>query len=137
MAQETTKNLRLRQATRAIYGSLPIHLAPRVIKRAPTPMSWLPLGGGLRGRSAGPSLLLSQNVNYIPFKPKRRPLGPSFVLRAENETRTRDPDLGKVVLYQLSYFRIAVLGLQRYYIFFILQIFCRFFLIFAKMMKKH
>ena len=28
--------------------------------------------------------------------------------RAANETRTRDPDLGKVVLYQLSYFRIAV-----------------------------
>ena len=27
--------------------------------------------------------------------------------RAENGTRTRDPDLGKVVLYQLSYFRIA------------------------------
>ena len=26
---------------------------------------------------------------------------------AENETRTRDPDLGKVVLYQLSYFRIS------------------------------
>ena len=26
--------------------------------------------------------------------------------RAENETRTRDPNLGKVVLYQLSYFRI-------------------------------
>ena len=25
--------------------------------------------------------------------------------RAANETRTRDPDLGKVVLYQLSYFR--------------------------------
>ena len=24
---------------------------------------------------------------------------------AENETRTRDPHLGKVVLYQLSYFR--------------------------------
>ena len=29
--------------------------------------------------------------------------------RAENETRTRDPNLGKVVLYQLSYFRIIVL----------------------------
>ena len=28
-------------------------------------------------------------------------------LRAENETRTRDPNLGKVVLYQLSYFRIV------------------------------
>ena len=25
---------------------------------------------------------------------------------AVNETRTRDPDLGKVVLYQLSYYRI-------------------------------
>ena len=25
--------------------------------------------------------------------------------RAVNETRTRDPDLGKVVLYQLSYYR--------------------------------
>ena len=30
----------------------------------------------------------------------------SVVLRAENETRTRDPNLGKVVLYQLSYFRV-------------------------------
>ena len=29
-----------------------------------------------------------------------RPIG------AKNGTRTRDPDLGKVVLYQLSYFRI-------------------------------
>ena len=29
-----------------------------------------------------------------------------FLLRAENETRTRDPNLGKVMLYQLSYFRI-------------------------------
>ena len=26
---------------------------------------------------------------------------------AVNETRTRDPDLGKVVLYQLSYYRIT------------------------------
>ena len=33
-----------------------------------------------------------------PFKhPQKR--------RAENETRTRDPNLGKVMLYQLSYFR--------------------------------
>ena len=32
---------------------------------------------------------------------------------AENETRTRDPNLGKVVLYQLSYFRkiyVNILG---------------------------
>ena len=27
--------------------------------------------------------------------------------RAENGTRTRDPNLGKVVLYQLSYFRLC------------------------------
>ena len=27
--------------------------------------------------------------------------------RAEDGTRTRDPNLGKVMLYQLSYFRIA------------------------------
>ena len=33
----------------------------------------------------------------------------SLVFRAENDTRTRDPDLGKVVLYQLSYFR-TILG---------------------------
>ena len=30
-----------------------------------------------------------------------------FFPGAENETRTRDPNLGKVMLYQLSYFRIG------------------------------
>ena len=30
----------------------------------------------------------------------------TFGLGAENEARTRDPNLGKVVLYQLSYFRV-------------------------------
>ena len=34
----------------------------------------------------------------------------TFGLGAENETRTRDPNLGKVVLYQLSYFRIMFLN---------------------------
>ena len=33
--------------------------------------------------------------------------------RAENEARTRDPNLGKVVLYQLSYFRISVLTVAK------------------------
>ena len=32
-----------------------------------------------------------------------------FGSRAEDGTRTRDPNLGKVMLYQLSYFRIAFL----------------------------
>ena len=31
-----------------------------------------------------------------------------LVSGAGNETRTRDPDLGKVVLYQLSYSRVLV-----------------------------
>ncbi len=30
--------------------------------------------------------------------------------RAGNETRTRDPNLGKVVLYQLSYSRISIVN---------------------------
>jgi hypothetical protein len=42
-------------------------------------------------------------------------LGMEF-LRAEDEIRTRDPHLGKVMLYQLSYFRMngVSVGLQRY-----------------------
>ena len=28
-----------------------------------------------------------------------------YVVRAENEVRTRDPQLGRLMLYQLSYFR--------------------------------
>ena len=35
----------------------------------------------------------------------RKKVSGKLTFRAENETRTRDPDLGKVVLYQLSYFR--------------------------------
>ena len=37
-------------------------------------------------------------------------------LWAEDEIRTRDPNLGKVVLYQLSYFRIVCknIGVQKY-----------------------
>ena len=31
--------------------------------------------------------------------------------RAENEARTRDPNLGKVMLYQLSYFRVYFVNL--------------------------
>ena len=39
-------------------------------------------------------------------KRKRRSMSGVFVKHgAGNETRTRDPDLGKVVLYQLSYSR--------------------------------
>ena len=40
----------------------------------------------------------------------------TFGLGAENETRTRDPNLGKVVLYQLSYFRNCFRTVQPYFL---------------------
>ena len=49
---------------------------------------------------------------------------PILNLWAENGTRTRDPNLGKVVLYQLSYFRkifskfckiFATLGIKNFF----------------------
>ena len=37
------------------------------------------------------------------------------LFRAEDGTRTRDPNLGKVMLYQLSYFRVFFSNaMQRY-----------------------
>ena len=36
-----------------------------------------------------------------------------FISRAGNGTRTRDPDLGKVVLYQLSYSRKWIANIVR------------------------
>ena len=49
----------------------------------------------------------SRNGQRI-LSPSCLPFHHSSILskRAENETRTRDPNLGKVMLYQLSYFRI-------------------------------
>ena len=52
-----------------------------------------------------PSCLPIPPLRHL-HKKSRLPSGPCG---AENETRTRDPDLGKVVLYQLSYFRLASL----------------------------
>ena len=47
---------------------------------------------------------------------------------AENETRTRDPNLGKVMLYQLSYFRIfPEWDCKGTKIFFTSKFFCNFF----------
>ena len=59
-------------------------------------------------------------------------------LGAGNETRTRDPDLGKVVLYQLSYFRIViVMGVQIYTHFFIPKISLIFFQQIFNLVKFH
>ena len=53
----------------------------------------------------------SRNGQRI-LSPSCLPFHHSSILskRAENETRTRDPNLGKVMLYQLSYFRIFSTG---------------------------
>ena len=47
----------------------------------------------------GKGILSPSCLPIPPFEHPRRE-------RAENETRTRDPNLGKVMLYQLSYFRV-------------------------------
>ena len=44
---------------------------------------------------------------HPPYTQKTLGAPTSLRIRAENETRTRDPNLGKVVLYQLSYFRLV------------------------------
>ena len=57
-------------------------------------------------------LELTQPNGHYPLKVARLPIPPpghfyqKIEFGAKNGTRTRDPDLGKVVLYQLSYFRI-------------------------------
>ncbi len=59
---------------------------------------------------------LTQPNGHYPLKVACLPIPPpgrvsipeneiSKKIRAKNGTRTRDPNLGKVVLYQLSYFR--------------------------------
>ena len=50
---------------------------------------------------------LSRDTGHVD---KKKETQRSASLGAENETRTRDPDLGKVVLYQLSYFRSVVMN---------------------------
>ena len=56
------------------------------------------------------SLVASQASNNIGESKNPRAIRHRgfFVFGAGNETRTRDPDLGKVVLYQLSYSRLSV-----------------------------
>ena len=57
------------------------------------------LGAGLEpAQPKGQGILSPSCLPIPPFEHPRRE-------RAENETRTRDPNLGKVMLYQLSYFR--------------------------------
>ena len=50
-------------------------------------------------------LELTQPNGHYPLKVACLPISPPPQLGAKDGARTRDPDLGKVVLYQLSYFR--------------------------------
>ena len=58
---------------------------------------------------SGMRLELTRAKAHYPLKVARLPIPPSGLFcrskGAKNGTRTRDPNLGKVVLYQLSYFR--------------------------------
>ncbi len=51
----------------------------------------------------GSALPLSYIGKYL--APRRQ----IVTIRAEDETRTRDPQLGRLMLYQLSYFRLLIL----------------------------
>ena len=57
----------------------------------------------------------SRNGHGI-LSPACLPIPPLEQLGAKNGTRTRDPNLGKVMLYQLSYFRMIAckLNLERF-----------------------
>ena len=74
-------------------------------------------------RAAG---LIDVNINYCGFQIKSLLGKRGISSGAKDEVRTRDPDLGKVVLYQLSYFRLF-LGGQKYIFFFSCKIFMRFY----------
>ena len=45
------------------------------------------------------------NSGPLPYQGSALPLSYNSRLRAENGAQTRDPQLGRLVLYQLSYFR--------------------------------
>ena len=56
----------------------------------------------------------SASNSHFQTQKKQLHLCNCLIFRAENETRTRDPNLGKVVLYQLSYFRICFERCKRF-----------------------
>ena len=79
-----------------------------LVNKQSTEVSAYPRPGSNRHAFKGQGILSPSCLPIPPLrhlhKKSRFDSGPCG---AENETRTRDPDLGKVVLYQLSYFRFA------------------------------
>ena len=96
---------------------------PRHNCHYPLKVARLPIPPSLRDQSEvcpeqDSNLHVSQHSHLKRARLPFRHLGIPFGKRAENEARTRDPDLGKVVLYQLSYFRVIMSSfpnaMQRY-----------------------
>ena len=78
-----------------------------------TKMSFVFLVSRMRLELTRPNGHYPLKVARLPIPPPRHfhPALAGFQrIGAKNGTRTRDPDLGKVVLYQLSYFRICFIG---------------------------
>ena len=73
--------------------------AARVISRELLPTPPAPGREALRSRGTGPPLKTQSNRENLKGSP--------CCFGAENGTRTRDLNLGKVALYQLSYFRMT------------------------------
>ncbi len=72
----------------------------------------LGLGHGERPVGSGPQGTRARSFESLQTRhAKKAAFKRLLFARAENETRTRDPDLGKVVLYQLSYFRVSLIGI--------------------------
>ena len=81
-------------------------------KKKPQRLLRLSTRGGNRTRTTckGHRILSPACLPVPPPEPiKKNSLFRELFFRAKDEVRTRDPDLGKVVLYQLSYFRLVSL----------------------------
>ena len=70
-----------------------------------------------RSESGITNLLQTDETEVKRRQKKAEPRVQPFKNRAKNGTRTRDPQLGKLMLYQLSYFRNWILVAQKYEIF--------------------
>ena len=75
-------------------------LALRASGRDPLSTPSAPERGALRSRGQAPGMPCINNK-------RENRIGSPFAVGAENGTRTRDLNLGKVALYQLSYFRMV------------------------------
>ena len=70
------------------------------------PRCWL-LGSGVPGSQGAALLITGERIGFLQHWAKEKPRLPGLFFRADDGDRTRDPQLGKLMLYQLSYVREA------------------------------